>query len=268
MAALEIVLAQVGPRHVAIPRSHVRHIARMPASFGYRGAGVADQLVALGRPWAYVSLWDRLGVASTYEPFAELHHMLRQRRQDHIDWLAALEQSITAGVPFTKARDPRACAFGRWYYSFQTEVSLLTLSLTSFNTPHVRIHALAEVLLAQAAAGDLRGAQRRLEEARSTILRDLLQMFDVALGVASALQRRVAVVVEHRGWGCALGVDQVVNLLRVPAAQQQRGRTRDQEEQQLCLLDGGAIASVLDWRAMLARAAPAGAGAGDAVVAG
>ena len=58
----------------------------------------------------------------------------------HVDWVAALEQSIISGEPFNHVRDPKICDFGKWYYSFQTKDESLRSLLDKIEEPHVRIH--------------------------------------------------------------------------------------------------------------------------------
>ena len=50
----------------------------------------------------------------------KLIQLFTEKEKDHHDWLNALEESIVDGVPFTKAKDPHQCAFGKWYDKFQT----------------------------------------------------------------------------------------------------------------------------------------------------
>ncbi|WP_027859808.1 CZB domain-containing protein [Marinobacterium jannaschii] len=100
---------------------------------------------------------------------------LNSYQQAHIDWVDALTQSITEGKPFTKARDPRMCDFGKWYYSFTTEDEGLRGMLKKLENPHNQIHALADRLLAMRDADDTAQAIRTLEIERDTTLKNLLR---------------------------------------------------------------------------------------------
>ncbi|MBT5229823.1 MAG: hypothetical protein HOM11_06050 [Methylococcales bacterium] len=66
----------------------------------------------------------------------ELVGILTDREKDHVDWLSSLETSIKTGSPFTKATDPKQCAFGKWYDAFTTKDDILVEILEKFDEPH------------------------------------------------------------------------------------------------------------------------------------
>jgi hypothetical protein len=260
MSPLPIALTQVGTRSLAIPRQDVRFIVPMPHEYCYAGQGAESFFVYEGKALPYLSLWDIIGVPSCYAEYQEMAKLLPERRQDHIDWMTALEVSLVQDAPFNKARSPYECAFGKWYYSFSPKDERLRLTLSYFDAPHARIHGLAEGLLRRAQGGDRDGAIRRLREARGTTLQELLQFFDMTTEICRALQRRVFVIVQREEQSCALGADRVLNLLSVPEDRLQRSQHLDaarRKAQHLCLLENGSIATLFDWREHLATPDPA-----------
>jgi hypothetical protein len=46
---------------------------------------------------------------------------MRDREQDHRNWLAELEACVREHRPFGMARDPHQCKFGLWYDRYKTE---------------------------------------------------------------------------------------------------------------------------------------------------
>lgn len=213
----QALLFKLGARSFAVPLADVRYVSPMPADFAASGENAADHFVFEGSPLTYVSLWDRLHLGSEYAEYSEMQAMLPQRRQDHLDWMAALEGSLRSGTPFAKARDPRQCAFGKWYYAHSSQDRRLNLLLGQFEQPHATIHALADRLLALAESGRGNEALQAFEEARSTTLATLMRLFDAAQELVVELQRRIAVIVSDGDDTCALGADGVRDIVDVPA---------------------------------------------------
>ncbi len=93
----------------------------------------------------------------------------------HVEWVAALERSVTTGEAFTRARNPRMCDFGKWYYSFETKDEGLRSLLDKIEEPHERIHSMADILLDMVAAGQAEDAIAKLSIEKQTTLRVLLR---------------------------------------------------------------------------------------------
>lgn len=248
---LEVLLVRLGPRVFGVPLTHVRYVAPMPADFASAGADAAEHFVFEGEPLGYISLWDTLGQPSLYAEYDEMQAMLPQRRQDHLDWMAALENSIRTGVPFAKARSPRECAFGKWFYAYQSHDRRLGLLLSQFEQPHAAIHALADRLLGMKEAGQGSEALTAFEQARETTLATLMKLFDSAGQLVVDLQRRVAIIVAEGDVTCALGTDGVVDIVVVPPERVKRGsgKTASRATSGLVLLEDQSVVPLLDWRA-------------------
>ncbi|MAY41941.1 MULTISPECIES: CZB domain-containing protein [unclassified Neptuniibacter] len=103
---------------------------------------------------------------------------IKTYQQAHIDWVGALEHSITSSEPFTKPRDPRLCTFGQWFYAFETDDDGLRALLNKIEDPHKHIHSLADKLLDMAAAGDQAQAIEELRIEKQTTLKKLLRVLD------------------------------------------------------------------------------------------
>lgn len=103
---------------------------------------------------------------------------IKTYQQAHIDWVAALEHSITSSEPFNKPRDPRLCAFGQWFYAFETDDEGLRALLNKIEDPHKHIHSLADKLLDMTAAGDQAQAIEELRIEKQTTLKKLLRVLD------------------------------------------------------------------------------------------
>lgn len=115
-------------------------------------------------------------------------------KQAHIDWMTALEHSINTHEPFTKPRDPKMCAFGKWYYAFETQDQDLRALLQRIEEPHITIHNLADSLLDLCHQGDAERAIRLLSIEKGTTLRKLLRTLDL---IQDLLRRNIHPVVLH-----------------------------------------------------------------------
>jgi chemotaxis signal transduction protein len=254
------LLFKLGARSFAVPLADVRYVAPMPKDFAASGADSADHFVFEGGPLAYVSLWDQLQLNSEYAEYAEMQAMLPLRRQDHLDWMTALAESIRSGAPFAKARDPRQCAFGQWYYSHSSHDRRLNLLLGQFEQPHAVIHALADRLLGMAEGGQSGEALAAFEEAKHTTLATLMRLFDSAQELVVELQRRIAVIVSDGDATCALGADGVRDIVDVPPGGLKPNTGRGAGSQAttgLLILDDHTVIPMLNWRMFCSDAATA-----------
>lgn len=75
-----------------------------------------------------------------YESFSQ---MIDNRKQDHINWVVALERSLTTGEKFTLATDPHKCAFGKWYDQYPFGDDEASRNLKKVEEPHKRLHEAA-----------------------------------------------------------------------------------------------------------------------------
>ena len=95
----------------------------------------------------------QLAMPSYPQEMDELAQLLQAREQDHIHWLAELQASVKERRPFTLARDPHQCKFGKWYDTYRPlNQSVAVLSVwRCFDRPHRRIHAIADTVCRLAA---------------------------------------------------------------------------------------------------------------------
>lgn len=250
---LQILLIKLGTHSFGVPLTHVSYVAQIPSDFSSRGNEVGHHFVFEGNPLAYVSLWDTLGQESGYAEYEEMQAMLPQRRQDHLDWMSALEESIRTGAPFSKARNAHDCAFGKWFYSYRAKDRRLSLLLAQFEQPHAAIHALADRLLGLSGAGQGDDALRAFEEAKNTTLAMLMELFESAQKLVVELQRRIAIIVSNGENSCALGADSVLDIVTVPpeSVKANTGMTGGMESQAtsaLIILDNNDVVPLLNWR--------------------
>ncbi len=250
-ADIEVLLIRLGSRTFGLPLADVRYVATMPADFSSHGSEVQDHFVFEGSPLTYVSLWNTLGAKSLYVEYEEMQAMLPQRQQDHLDWMASLEDSIRTGNPFSKARSHRECAFGKWFYGYHSTDRRIALLLGQFESPHASIHSLADQLLGLPQDEALRA----LEEARGTTLVTLIKLFETTRQLVIELQRRIAVIVANGDESCALGADAVNDIVTIPAERINRRASNGQLANAtagLIILEDQSVIPLLNWQALSA----------------
>jgi chemotaxis signal transduction protein len=250
---IDVLLIMLGGRCFGLPLSDVSHICDIPPNFASYGSKVEDHFVYQGNPLTYVSLWNLLGLKSEYAEYEEMQAMLSQRRQDHIDWMSALEDAIRNNTTFLKARNPRECAFGKWYYSYHTKILRLKLVIRYFERPHAEIHQLADRLLGLVETGQNSDALHLLQESKNTTLAELLDLFDSTLELVAALQRRIVIIAVDGDDACALGADGVHDIVAVPVDHiKQIEEIGAQEMSSLIVLDDQTIVPLINWRTFFA----------------
>jgi len=214
-----VFLFKLGAHSFGLPLERVRYVASMPPKFKCNGNDAQDYFDFQGSPLAYVSLWDELGLKSKYLEYEELLAMLPLRLQDHISWMDALESSILSEVPFTKARDPHLCAFGKWYYGYKAQDPRLGMLLREFEEPHSKIHALADQLLTLTEAGKADEAKRLFDKAKEVTLPVLLKLFADTENRLHEMQKKIVVILTDGNDNWALGADDVSGIVAVPSDQ-------------------------------------------------
>lgn len=215
--AVDILLINIGGRCFGLLLSDVRHICPIPSGFVSYGVGIDEHFVFQDQPLPYISLWNLFGLKSEYAEYEDMQMMLPQRRQDHLDWMDALEDALQNGTKFSKVRNPRECAFGKWYYDYRTRDLRLSLLMRHFEQPHAEIHRLADRLLGLAETGQVRNALQAFEESKNTTLAELLELFDSTQELLAELQRRIAIIVADSHNAGALGADAVRDIVTIPA---------------------------------------------------
>jgi chemotaxis signal transduction protein len=246
---LQILLFKLKTNNFAVSLDHVRHVVQIPPDFISRGEQAQSHLVFDDSPITYISLWDRLQLGSGYAEYEDLQAMLPLRQKEHLGWMDGLESSIRSGTPFTKARDPHECAFGKWFYAYQTQDKRLSILLKQFEQPHAKIHALADKLLSLVDAGQRDEAMQAFEHAKQTTLAELLQLFAETQRLLITLQRRIAVIVGDGDVACALGADGVHNILSMPVDRIKHSpKAESNAVSALIILDDDSLVPLLNWR--------------------
>ncbi len=162
-----------------------------------------------GRVMPLVDLRQRLNMTSSVQDMEDLVKMLEVREEDHRNWLAELESSVREQRKFRLTTNHHACAFGKWYDSFQTDNLRLAGLLLKFDAPHQRIHAVGKDVEELAAKKDYDAAFALIDRTRETVLARMVSLFQEARETIRKTHQEIAVVIDYAGRNLALTVDAV-----------------------------------------------------------
>jgi len=208
------VIADVKDLQLAVSAEHVQEIIRTPRWHVVPNAPphIRGVINLRGKVLPLVDLRMRLGLSSALEDVEQMIAMLAAREQDHIHWLRELLGAVTEGRPFTLARDPAECAFGKWYYSYKPEDIGFASVMYRFETPHRRIHTLADVVLKLAKQGEHAKAKEIILRAEKGDLHTVVTLFAEARTAFRESHKEVAIVLTNGRKHLSVTVDSVVSV--------------------------------------------------------
>jgi purine-binding chemotaxis protein CheW len=160
-----------------------------------------------------IDLRLRLGMPSLTAVRDKMIATMRQRKQDHIDWLDALKNHVRTGAEFTKALDPRKCAFGQWFETFHTDDLTLGSLVPKFEAPHKSIHAIGAEVIRLTKEGKGEEAQQTIDRTEHGSLAEMLKLFDQMIEHLHRQESQVTVVTELEHGVCGLLVDKVESVI-------------------------------------------------------
>ncbi|MBA4372879.1 MAG: hypothetical protein C0402_08435 [Thermodesulfovibrio sp.] len=161
---------------------------------------------------AAVPLYDlrrRFGSQPLKEEVSAIVDNLRQRRQDHLNWIAKLKDSVYNGKDISVETNPHKCAFGQWYDTFKPDSLTLANYMQLFDRPHKQIHGLATTASTHIKAGRVDDAKNLIHSAEQGNLRQLLDLFDGAHEHIHQYTYEYAVILNHNNNKIALAVDRL-----------------------------------------------------------
>lgn len=153
------------------------------------------------------------GFPTMDEEIQSFADMIEQRKQDHRNWVEALERSVNTGCPFTLATDPHCCAFGKWYYktwNSNTVDHSVNFVLGKIEEPHRKLHESALCLTdkRQDLEHDPHHVLKTVKQEQMPRLLNLLD--DVIAAFQAELSRELVLLVNDGKLRAGLVVDEVL----------------------------------------------------------
>jgi len=211
---LPYVIAGVKDLQLAVSAEYVQEITRTPR--WHEVPNVARYIRGVinlrGKVLPLLDLRVRLGLPSALEDVEQMIAMLTAREQDHVLWLRELLGAVNEGRPFTLARDPTQCAFGKWYYGYHPEDIGFASVMCRLELPHRRIHTIADAVLKLAAQGEHAKAKEMIQRTEQGDLRTVVNLFGEARTAFRESQKEVAIVLTDGRKHLSLTVDKVASV--------------------------------------------------------
>jgi chemotaxis signal transduction protein len=211
---LPYVIAGVKGLQLAVSAAYVQEIIRTPPwhEVPNTPGHIRGVINLRGKVLPLVDLRLRMGLPSALEEVERMIAMLTAREQDHVLWLKELLGAVTEGRPFTLARDPTECAFGKWFCSYKPEDIGFASVMSRIEMPHRHIHTLANVVLKHAEQGEIEKAREMILRTEKDELRTVVKLFEEARTAFRESQKEVAMVLTGGGKHLALTVDSVASV--------------------------------------------------------
>ncbi|MCC6152668.1 MAG: chemotaxis protein CheW [Candidatus Hydrogenedentes bacterium] len=208
------VIFSIDKQRYALSSQYVREMTTFNGfvSIPYAADFVRGAIQLRGEIMTLVDFRVWVGLPSALTAANDLVAEMRQREQDHRDWLDELEASIRQKRAFTKATDPHKCAFGKWYDNYKTDNAVFRDVLRRFAAPHAAIHAIAERALAAAQGGSELQAMAIIDETRNTTLSVMIKLFGEFRDIILNQMREIALIVGNGQKQCAIVVDTVESV--------------------------------------------------------
>ncbi len=170
-----------------------------------------------GRVMPVVDLRKRMGMTSALEETESFCAMMRQREQDHRNWLNELEASVKEHRAFSLTTDPHKCAFGKWYDSYHADNAWVAALLKKFDVPHQQIHSVAVDIEKLKAGQEFDKAEQLTSQTRDGLLAMLVKLFAELKDVVRYAKRETAVILASSNRLFAISVDVAQSIERFPA---------------------------------------------------
>ncbi len=212
---LPYVIAGVKDLQLAISARYVQEIIRTPQWHVVPNAPryIRGVINLRGKVLPLVDLRLRMGLPSALEDVEQMIAMLEAREQDHIHWLRELLGAVNEGRPFTLARDPTECAFGKWYSSYKPDDIGFASVMYRFEMPHRRIHSIADTVLKFAEHGEHAKAKELILHTEKGDLHTVINLFAEARTAFREANKEVAIVLaDGRKHYLSLTVDRVASV--------------------------------------------------------
>jgi chemotaxis signal transduction protein len=191
-----------------------------------------------------VDLRIKLGIRSFESEKKDMIDMLKQRENDHRNWLNELQLSVKEKREFKLQTDPHKCKFGLWYDSFKTDDLSFWSLLKKFDEPHKKIHNLAKLIFEAEKSGNPAAAAMVIESGKE-ILNRMLNIFDLLYRFLEKMDNRLCIVIKYKNKKFAIIIDKALNTIKVTPEMIQITEMRNAEQLKTIKINEG-LAVLLD----------------------
>jgi purine-binding chemotaxis protein CheW len=198
---------------VATP--YIRNMVAMPevTKIPDAPAYVRGAIKIRGQVTPLIDLRNRLGMGSFLDTIRAQQDMLKQREQEHRNWLLELENSVRENRPFTLATDHHKCKFGQWYDSYTPKSYEEGQFLRKFALPHKRIHEVAIHVEAFIEKGEQDKALQLIADTHDGELAEMIDLFAQFGKIAQEqANKEITIILEADNARTAIAVDSIITV--------------------------------------------------------
>lgn len=167
-----------------------------------------------GKMIELINLQKILGLSSVDDKIKSFCELMDARRQDHVNWLKTLENSVENNDEFTLTTDPHKCAFGKWYDSYHSDnANIMFLSAFSrFDEPHKAIHGIGIKVEQLIKAGNREEAIELVKRTKNKELQQMIHLFDELKQAYKESNREIVVVIDDDKNTISIAVDNILAI--------------------------------------------------------
>lgn len=217
MAEQQFLVFESFSNKIAINLEYVLEVIRMPNWTPYPNSSeyikgifnLRNKIIPL------IDFRKLLGHKSFDDTMNELIDTLKEREQDHRNWLNELDKSVIEDREFSLTTDPRKCKFGLWYYSYKAENSTLELFLNEFEEPHKEIHNIAIKVAELRKQNKKSEALEVVQQAKGKELKKMIDLFgELYILLRNSIKEFVVIVNTNNGIK-SYTVDKINQIIKV-----------------------------------------------------
>ncbi len=160
-----------------------------------------------------VDLRILLGMESIEKEAYEMISMLKEREQDHKNWVNELIASVEEEREFRLTTDPHACKFGKWYDHYKSDSYIINHHLDRFDKPHKQIHQKAVEIAKIVSKEGYKAAREVAYQAKEEELSILINLFAELYRVLENNYTELVIVFNIKGKHHAFTVDTVDRII-------------------------------------------------------
>ncbi len=235
------LVINVANEHIGFELSYIREIIRLPEvtiipdSPDYlRGMiKLRDLVIPL------IDIRKKMGFPSIEDENNEFIALLKEREQDHINWIQELTNSTIQRYEFKLTADPHACKFGKWYDTYKPQNFAIASFLEKFDKPHKEIHKLAHKVQDVIKTEGYESAIKICENSKYNELKAMVDLFDELYKLIKISNREFAVVFDNHGKKKAITCDKINRIIPVKSEMIQKANTLKYDDyvKGLCQVD-------------------------------
>lgn len=162
----------------------------------------------------FVDMRKVLNLKSIEDEIKEFYALMEARRQDHINWITTLQKCVKDKTKFTLTTDPHACAFGKWYDTYDSKSTDIMFSVTfvKFDTPHKAIHQIGIEVNKLIEQGKYEEANEIIEKTKDTDLQQMIHLFDELKEAYKESKREISIVLGDGKNNLTISDDEIVAI--------------------------------------------------------